>query len=59
VKEGNGFEGWKKEILEEENRRATGREQYRDRSPRQEIQVFCELWGEKEEERVWEFCDGG
>ena len=52
MKEGNGFEGWKDEKMGEENRRATGREQYRDRSPRRQIQVFCDFWGEKEEERV-------
>jgi hypothetical protein len=32
VKEGKRFEGWKEEKMEEEGRRATGREQYRDRS---------------------------
>ena len=50
VKEGNGFEGWKKEILEEEvgcHCRATGR---RTAGPSD----FVWLFGEKEEERGWE-----
>ena len=49
MKEENGFEGGRM--------RKWGRKtvQYHDRSPRRQIQIFCDFWGEKEDEKVWNF----
>ena len=52
VKKRNEFEGWKDEILEEENCRPIGREHYRHRWSGRQIQVICDFFSEKEEIRV-------
>jgi hypothetical protein len=59
VKEGNGFEGWKKEILRRKtagrlvvNSTATGRLDGRSK--------YFVTFGERRKRKgFWEFCDGG